>query len=182
MNPTKKTNGAVLKPTKSGVIVRMYNTGFGDCFLLAFRAEDGTACYMLLDCGVHHKYPGGEERMQLIARDIAASTDGHLDIVAITHEHTDHLYGFRYARDIFNNIGIGNLWLAWTEDPSDNVAQNLKRLKERQIQALTASINRLRPTRESLANSLQGVLNFELLDAAAAGGKPTELDYLRQKN
>ena len=38
----------------------MYATGFGDCFLLAFPGEDGNPRYVLIDCGVHDRYPGEE--------------------------------------------------------------------------------------------------------------------------
>jgi len=52
-----------LVPPAKGVAVRMYNTGFGDCFLLAFRSETGEARYVLIDCGVHQKWKCGKERL-----------------------------------------------------------------------------------------------------------------------
>jgi beta-lactamase superfamily II metal-dependent hydrolase len=166
---------------KSGVTVRMYNPGFGDCMLLTFRASDGSNRYMLIDCGVHHGYPNGKRRMQLVASDIAKVTDNHLHVVAVTHEHTDHLYGFKYARDVFDNIKIDNLWLAWTEDPTDPVANQLKYHIKKQVEELTMAVNRLAPMDQQLAGSLQGILDFEL--AASSGeAKLSELDYLRTKS
>ena len=80
MTPKKKTSApGSLLPPKSGVRIRMYNTGFGDCFLLAFPAGQGVF-YMLIDCGVHHRFEDGDVQIQKVARDIAAATGGHLDI------------------------------------------------------------------------------------------------------
>lgn len=188
MTPKNSTAIPTLQPPKSGIKVRMYNPGFGDCFLLAFRAEDGSARYMLIDCGVHHQYqteqiPDREKRMQLLAEDIAKATANHLHVVVVTHEHTDHLYGFNYGRDIFDAIDIDDLWLAWTEDPTDPIAKQLKRLYGMRIRALAASVNRLKLANEPLAGALQNVLDFESPDAlAATAGKAAQLDYLRTKS
>lgn len=182
MNEQNDKAAPAMKPPNSGVAVRMYNAGFGDCFLLAFRAEDGEGRYMLIDCGVHHQYPDGDSRMQRIAKDIAESTANHLHVVVVSHEHTDHLYGFRYAKDIFDNIRIDDLWLAWTEDPSDVLAQGLRQLHQRRVEALTAAIHRLSPRNKGLCNSLGSLLEFEPLNMAATGGSSAELDYLRQKS
>ena len=54
--------------------------------------------YVLIDCGVHDRYPGGRERMEAIARDIAEATNRSIQVVAVTHEHSDHLYGFMYGK------------------------------------------------------------------------------------
>jgi hypothetical protein len=166
----------------------MYNPGFGDCFLLTFRAGDGSARYMLIDCGVHHQYqteeiPDRKKRMQLLAEDIAKATANHLHVVVITHEHTDHLYGFNYGRDIFDGIDIDDLWLAWTEDPTDPTAKQLKRLYGLRIRALTAAVNQLGLANKPLAGTLRRVLDFESPDAlAATQGKAAQLDYLRTKS
>jgi beta-lactamase superfamily II metal-dependent hydrolase len=168
------------KAPKTGVTVRMYNPGFGDCFLLTFYTSDGSPRYVLIDCGVHNQYPKGQERMQLIAKDIAEVTGNHLHIVAITHEHTDHLLGFRYAKKTFDDIKIDDLWLAWTEDPTDPVTKKLKAGIKKGVTELTSSINRLTLIDEQLASTIQGLLGFEL-SYGAADVKISELDYLRSK-
>lgn len=184
MTPQNDTAQPTMPPPKSGVKVRMYNPGFGDCLLLAFRAEDDSARYMLIDCGVHHQYPENDKIMQLLAKDIAEATANHLHIVAVTHEHTDHLYGFKYAREEFEKIEIDDLWLAWTEDPTDPVAQELKRLYGMRIRALTAAGDQLRMANDPLADTLQRLPNFEFADALAAttGGNAAQLEFLRAKS
>ncbi len=111
-----------MKAPKSGVRVRMYRQGQGDCFLMAFPREGGTAgnpVYLLIDCG----YMGGSQfddiEMKDVVDHIAAATGGFIDHVAITHEHADHVNGFnkKHAGQLlFDQITFGHLFLAWTEE------------------------------------------------------------------
>lgn len=172
-----------LIPPKAGVTVRMYNTGFGDCFLLAFPAEDEGARYVLIDCGVHHQYSGGSERMKLIAEDIAKATGNNLQIVAVTHEHTDHITGFRYGESAFKEIEIGELWLAWTEDPSNPLARKLRDIHSQRIKALNAAVTKLKATGSPLAYRLEGVLNFDLgSDTSMLKGNKGIFEFLRSRS
>jgi len=185
MSPRKKTTlpGNMLPP-KSGVRIRMYNTGFGDCFLLAFPAGQGGVFYMLIDCGVHHRFEDGDLQIQKVARDIAAATGSHLDLVVITHEHTDHTWGFKHAQEIFNQIEIDNLWLAWTEDPDDKLAQLLKQLYGQQMAGLTAAIQKLNQADKAFALELQSLFEFEpaAVVQPLSGGRLDEMEFLRQKS
>jgi len=180
MSPQNKPEMAA---PQSGITVRMYNTGFGDCLLLAFRAGDSGARYMLIDCGVHHNYSGGADKIRLVAKDIAKATADHLHIVAVTHEHTDHLYGFKYARKIFEKMKIDELWLAWTENPKDKVAKELKQLHGMKIRALDAAVKRLNQLNNPLGGTLQGLLEFEYPNALSAmSNNAAQLQYLRTKS
>ena len=156
-----KTTGTVMNPPDGGVTVRMYFSGFGDCFLLAFRGEDNELRYILIDCGIHHGYDGRSERMKSIAQDIAQTTGKKLHIVAVTHEHTDHIYGFMYGKDAFKDIDVDALWLAWTENPADTIAKELKRLYGKKKLALQAAIKRLEDAGNPHAVSLRNVFGFE---------------------
>lgn len=174
-----------LQPPKSGITVRMYNPGFGDCLLLAFRSKDDKPRYMLIDCGVHDRYPDREKKMQLVAKDIAGATGNRLHFVIATHAHTDHLYGFKYAREIFDKIKIDELWLAWTEDPSNETAIQLKQLYGIALKALRAAVHQLRLANAPLTSALQGLLDFDFPDdalAADTGGNAAQLDYLRARS
>ena len=161
------------------ITIRMYNPGFGDCFLLTFHTADGSPRYVLIDCGVHHRYPDGQTRMKLIAGDIAKVTNNHLDIVAVTHEHTDHLYGFRYANEIFGKIKIDDLWLSWAEDPNDTLAKQLKDGIKSGVEELTSAVSKLTPINLQAADGLRGVLEFET-SFTAKGETKSELDWLRE--
>jgi hypothetical protein len=181
MTPNHTAEPAMAVPA-SGVTVRLYDPGFGDCLLLAFRGEDGLARYMLIDCGVHHSYPGGEERAALVAEDVAKATGKHLHVVVVTHEHTDHLYGFKHGRVHFDEMEIDDLWLAWTEDPTNETAQLLVDRYGMRIRALAEAV-RLLGSRDPMGEALQRVLEFESPEAmAATGGKAEQLTYLRGKS
>ena len=163
------------------VAVRMYRQGLGDCFLLTFP-RDGRPLYMLIDCGV---LLGTEDQtgwMERVAEDIRRTTDGHIDILVATHEHWDHLSGFLQATDVFNRIGVGELWLAWTEDPDHELAMKLRRGREATLRALAQAHLRLRAAAPDDADALQSVLEFS--GPLAASGQQSlgaALEYVRKK-
>ena len=163
------------------VAVRMYRQGLGDCFLLTFP-RDGRPLYMLIDCGV---LLGTEDQtgwMERVAEDIRRTTDGHIDILVATHEHWDHLSGFLQATDVFNHIGVGELWLAWTEDPDHELAMKLRRGREVTLRALAQAHLRLRAAAPDDADALQSVL--EVSGPLAAAGQQSlgaALEYVRKK-
>jgi hypothetical protein len=180
MPRTKKTAQPTISSAapKSTITIRMYNPGFGDCFLLTFQTADGSPRYMLIDCGVHQRVTGGGDKMRLIVADIAKVTNNHLHIAAVTHEHADHISGFRQANDIFGKIKIDDLWLAWTEDPNDPLARQLKSGIKQGVEELTSAVAKLAPTNMQAANALQGILDFEV-SANSLGINKSELDCLR---
>src|SRR3981081_3197342 len=103
MSPTKRkvrstsTAGAKAEPMtapKSGVKVRMYRQGLGDCFLLAFPGKAKKPFYLLIDCGVLVGQVPGRPDIRAIAQHIADSTNKRLDLIIASHQHWDHLSGF----------------------------------------------------------------------------------------
>jgi hypothetical protein len=128
-----------------GVTVRMYRQGHGDCFLLAFPREGGgeRPVFMLIDCGNKRgsqiSRGGREVTAEEVVRDIHAATGGRLDLVAVTHEHDDHVNGLRH----FADFDIGRAWFAWTEDPDDDLANELRRRYNDQLLGLLGAKNRL---------------------------------------
>ena len=118
---------------KAGVRVRMYRTGLGDCFLLAFP-RDGKPkdpVYLMIDCGVYAgtAEPANQTRIRQIVEDIRDATGGRLDILVITHEHWDHVSAFHptQAQKIFaEEIELGTLWMAWTENRRIPLARDLQ--------------------------------------------------------
>ena len=83
------------------VRVRMYQVGFGDCFLLSVEYDDAlpdgrSERHLLIDYGSTHSPQDGRARgrMRDVAKLIAEHTGGQLDIVVLSHRHKDHLLGF----------------------------------------------------------------------------------------
>ncbi|WP_430881656.1 hypothetical protein [Granulosicoccus sp. 3-233] len=116
----------------SGVKVRMYRQGHGDCFLLAFAGREGRrkrTVYVLIDCGLKPGSEVNDQKIEAVINDIHDATNGHVDIVIATHEHQDHVNGFakkKNRKHLFDKITIGQCWLAWTEDGSDELANALR--------------------------------------------------------
>ncbi len=106
------------------VTVRMYEMGFGDCFLVTFwNANEGKS--VLFDCGSLSR-PKAE--IAKVAQDVVAActTDGkaRLELVVCTHRHKDHVNGF--DNPIWANVEVGEVWLPWTENTKDPVATRIR--------------------------------------------------------
>ncbi len=144
-----------MRAPKSGVTVRMYRTGLGDCFLLCFPrkpksksngAMPAGPAFVLIDCGVFKGTSGGPARIKRIAEHIRRATNkdaegkgrSRLDLLVVTHEHWDHHSGFHesQAREIFKKFDVGALWLPWTENHADPLARQLRGLKAGAAKAL----------------------------------------------
>ena len=117
---------------RTGVKIRMYRQGHGDCFLLAFAGREGNrkrTVYVLIDCGLKPKSEIKNQKIDKIIDDIQEATDGHVDVVVVTHEHQDHVNGFakkKSKKHLFDKITFGQCWLAWTEDGTDDLANALR--------------------------------------------------------
>ena len=116
--------------------VRMYQVGFGDCFLLSFgyptRLPDGrNQRHILIDMGSNHPPSTGKLDFSVIARDIAKQVGTTLDVVVVSHRHKDHLAGFGKddAAAILEKLRRPLIVRAWTEDPSRQGEPALKTLK-----------------------------------------------------
>lgn len=155
--PDPKTMAAPL----SGVKVRMYRQGLGDCFLLAFPTGGPRPFYMLIDCGVLLGTPDATTKMRRVAESVRDSTGGQVDVLVATHQHWDHLSGFEQAREVFDQIRIGEVWVAWTEDPNDAEAARLRARRETAVRALWSAARSLRAVGgDDSAESLEAVLGF----------------------
>jgi hypothetical protein len=131
----------------SGVTVRMYRQGHGDCFLLSFpRLRGDVPVYVLIDCGLK---PGSQEFVHGrpigdVVDDIAEVTGEYLDLVILTHEHQDHLNGIWKKNDpYFGRFSIGRAWLGWTESPDDPLAIELRRRYKDALLGVAAARKRL---------------------------------------
>lgn len=159
----------------------MYRSGgLGDCFLLAFAGPGESPCYVLIDCGVFFGTAGAQQRMQLIAADIEASTGGRLDILVATHEHWDHLAGFSFAKEVFERLHIGEVWVAWTEDMQNPLARQLRENRQQALTALVAATQRMQAANDPRAVELQEVLAFHgEMGAAAMASTAEQMQFVQ---
>jgi ribonuclease BN (tRNA processing enzyme) len=105
------------------VTIRMYNVGFGDCFLLTFKYPRGEERHMLLDCG-STSAPGragkNADFMEKVVADIARVCSGKLHVLLATHRHRDHVSGFSTQSSTGRAIAAlepDHVIQPWTEDP-----------------------------------------------------------------
>ena len=122
----KSTPKAAAK--KPRVRVRTYRHGLGDCHLVTFRRPNGSPFHLLIDFGVVNRTKAPEKVMTPVARDIARESGGMLDLVIATHQHTDHLSGFKQAGAELApaKLSMKRLWLAWTEDPGNDLGKQIQ--------------------------------------------------------
>lgn len=139
------------------VRVRMYRVGFGDCFLLTFAPSSGEPQHMLIDFGVYQATRGAGERLNQVARNIRLATNDHIHTVVATHEHADHISGFKLAADELNRLSIDDLWMPWTSDRSDPDGQRRSEKAAKICLAANAAV--LRMPGEQAAR-VQPVLDF----------------------
>lgn len=132
---------AQITAPQSGVTIRMYRQGFGDCFLLIFRGDDGAPRTMLIDCGVLKNSPDEQTRMQAVVEHLHAETGGEVDVLVATHEHWDHLCGFIHAESYTPKAK--SVWMAWTESPTHPLAQELRAHRARALRAVQSALTRM---------------------------------------
>lgn len=145
----------------SGVRVRMYRLGVGDCFLVRFLRPGRDDFHMLIDCGVHQSQTGGPDRVREAVADIKRETGGRLDVIVATHEHMDHISGFKQAAEDFKTFKVGEIWFAWTEDDKDDVARKLADGKLKLLGLLESAQQRLRLSGLDAADHpLTGLMGF----------------------
>ncbi len=174
------------------VRVRMYRQGLGDCFLLTFGAPPAER-HVLIDCGTLGATTTHVPIGDVIA-DIQETTGGHLDLLVATHEHKDHVSGFGGSTDRFKDVVADHVWLAWTEDAGDELAQQIAKHKGDLItaaklaaSALTAPAAARGPdpeTTASLGAGIRRLLAFydeEALGATLATTVNEAMAYVQHK-
>jgi beta-lactamase superfamily II metal-dependent hydrolase len=116
--------------------IRMYNVGFGDCFLLFIPTQNGERT-MLLDCGKHMSSKTGHaisDAAEDIVRTVGNSGRPRLDVVVATHRHYDHISGFDLK--LWDEVEVGEVWMPWTEEVGDPEADRIRHNQNRFAEAL----------------------------------------------
>lgn len=174
--------------------MRLYRHGLGDCFLLRFGRPDGNTFNLLIDCGLISAAGGGKSKMSAVAEDIRATCNGRIDAVVMTHEHWDHVSGFsrEQAQSLFDDMDIGEVWYAWTEDPSNALGTRLRAERARKVDALKVAARALGAPGNSVAAlrraaALESYLTFFGADGTdsngpAIGKTRKAFDYLRDRD
>lgn len=171
------------------VRVRMFRHGLGDCHLLTFPRKDQQPFHLLIDFGALNR---DAAHMQKFAAEIEQYTrtdsgKSRLDLIVATHEHKDHLSGFNQARDIFDRIEVGGVWMGWTENLEDDEAKELSGALDEAANHLRTALTSPRvaagPAAEALVN-VRNILDFTDGEDTPLPGRKTiaeALNYLRRR-
>jgi beta-lactamase superfamily II metal-dependent hydrolase len=146
------------------VKVRMYNVGFGDCFVVSYVGPTRTH-RLLMDCGMHLSGQGPRP-IHDVARQViddARDADGiaRFDVVAASHRHFDHIAGF--DSPMWADVEVAEVWLPWIENRKDPDA---KRIHDKQVNA-ALGLQTLLAGRPDAASEIL-LLNSLTNDGAAA--------------
>jgi beta-lactamase superfamily II metal-dependent hydrolase len=169
-------------PAPSRVRVRMYQVGFGDCFLVSFDypapLDDGRAArHLLIDFGSTRRPSAGGDLGE-VARLIEDHCGGRLDAVVVSHRHRDHLSGFAddTAAPVIKRLAPRLVVRSWTENP-DAARDATGAVGDRSLafidalgggQALAAALAGSIPTTSrGLAGDLRGFAATQLRNAEA---------------
>lgn len=141
MPPRKSTSPrSKKKDQKQGqqIRIRMYNVGFGDCFLVRIPTSGGER-KILFDCGSIKK--ANQPIDQIVKQVIKDVTDqdgvARIDVVVGTHRHRDHVSGF--DNPVWSKVEVKEVWMPWTEDPIDPDARVIRETQSKLALALTQS-------------------------------------------
>lgn len=157
------------------VLIRMYNVGFGDCFLLVFPALDRPR-KVLIDCGSHSAGRGPVSIGEIAERIVSDVTDDdevpRIDLVIGTHRHQDHVSGFN--NKVWQRVEVSEVWMPWTEHPTNPEARRIRERQSRIAHTLCLTLEAAANPEAELAlalaqNSLTNAKAMETLHRGFAG-------------
>jgi beta-lactamase superfamily II metal-dependent hydrolase len=124
------------------ITVRMYNVGFGDCFLLSFPAPDRPR-KVLIDCGVHAAGPPKPvpfaDVVKALHADVVEPDGPRIDVVVCSHRHRDHVLGFEDTA-LWRDVRVDEVWMPWTEDPKDAEARKIREAQAKKAKDLALAL------------------------------------------
>lgn len=154
--------------------IRAYNVLFGDCFLISWK-EGNNDHHAWVDFG---NFVGDPDAVfDTVYEDVRRRTGGHLDLLIISHRHTDHLDGFYTRRDRFAADGwqIHRMWSAHVTQELDDRF----RLADERLEAMLSneSLRGLGPLGAEYRNNLTvdtrfAIGNVAKMDAIVAALAP----------
>ncbi|MCA9059644.1 MAG: hypothetical protein KDA85_14150 [Planctomycetaceae bacterium] len=153
------------KAAVNNIKVRMYRHGFGDCFLLSYFHDDDRVFSMLIDCGIKLNTKSTDVPIEDVIADLKATLEPpgggapRIDVLVATHEHWDHIAFFHPTKfpDFFSAFDIGQVWLAWTENPQDEDAAVINSRLRDGAAALQIATTKLKAAATEEMRSMNGM-------------------------
>jgi Metallo-beta-lactamase superfamily len=187
--PGDSPHGTTERGARARASVRVYCQGLGDCILVRVTRQRGGDFKLLIDCGVVLGTDGAIRKITEVVENVVNDTKekpddpkGKIDILAITHEHWDHLSGFNQAANSFEKLSVDSVWVAWTEDPNDDLAKQLKRELGKAEEALATCAAAFHATGDGATVDLLSDIALTAFGAAAAAsGTSTKAAFDKAK-
>ncbi|WP_133938053.1 ComEC/Rec2 family competence protein [Rhizobium gallicum] len=129
------------EPQQAKIRVRMYNVGFGDCFLLQIPG-DPRPKRVVIDCGsLKNKHYNIQQISDQLIADVT-DDDGvaRIDLLVMSHRHADHISGF--ANKKWAAVEVGEVWMPWIESPTDPEAKKLWKKQKERAKALQFAVEK----------------------------------------
>jgi hypothetical protein len=161
--------------------VRVYRHGLGDCILVRVKRKSGDDFKLLIDCGVVLGTNDASSIMTRVVENVVEDTKEKIDVLAITHEHWDHLSGFNQAAASFAKLAVESVWVAWTEDPDDDLAKQLKSELGKAETALAACATAFRATGDAATVDMLSDIALARFGAAASSSTSTKAAFDKAK-
>lgn len=156
-----------MSPAAGHVSVRMYDVGFGDCFLLTFPAPDRPR-KVVVDCGHHTAGPPKVRKFEKVVaqllQDVREDGIPRVDVVVATHRHRDHVLGFEHPG--WADVHVDEVWMPWTEHPTDPEARSIRNVQSKKARALSQALT-LSGARDEDAQKARAILDNTLTNAQA---------------
>jgi hypothetical protein len=168
--------------------VRVYCQGLGDCILVRVILKSGDDFKLLIDCGVVLGTEDASSIMTRVVENVVENTKeknddakGKIDVLAITHEHWDHLSAFNQAAASFAKLGVDSVWVAWTEDPDDDLAKQLKSELGKAEERLAACVTAFHATGDGATVDMLADIALTAFGAAASSSVSTKAAFDKAK-
>jgi hypothetical protein len=98
--------------------------------------------------------------MTAVVDDLEAATNGVIDVLAVTHEHWDHVSGFLQVDDWKSRFTVKEVWFGWTEDPDDDLARKLDKHKDKALATLMKAAGHMRLSGMGAVDEIDSILGF----------------------
>jgi hypothetical protein len=150
----------------------MYQVGFGDCFLVSFEYDEQPERHMLIDFGSTHLAEG--TTLDDVAESIVERTNGHLDVLVLSHRRNDHIsaFGKKSAFDKITMLRPRLVIWQWTEDPELRKPGSTDVEQRKFIQSLDTARRLVTDVHSALRNRPREGVSASLYDEADASQEP----------